>query len=68
MSEPSAERIRLLSMVDIFEPLSEQEIERLNGQVPDVHLQPGHVLRSGGPDREAVHTPEGQDQDIQDEP
>ena len=44
MSEPSAERIRLLSMVDIFEPLSEQEIERLNGQLPDRSLEQGEVF------------------------
>jgi CRP-like cAMP-binding protein len=44
LSEPSAERIRLLSMVDIFEPLSEQEIEQLNGQLPDVHLEPGDMF------------------------
>jgi CRP-like cAMP-binding protein len=44
LSEPSAERIRLLSLVDIFEPLSEQDIERLNGQLPDVHLQPGQMF------------------------
>jgi CRP-like cAMP-binding protein len=44
LSEPSAERIRLLSLVDIFEPLSEQDIERLNGQLPDVHLEPGQMF------------------------
>jgi CRP-like cAMP-binding protein len=38
------ERIKLLSLVDIFEPLSEQEIERLDGQLPDVHLKPGQML------------------------
>ncbi len=38
------ERIKLLSLVDIFEPLSEQEIERLDGQLPDVHLEPGQML------------------------
>jgi len=38
------ERIRLLSLVDIFEPLSEEEIERLNGQLSDVHLEPGEVF------------------------
>jgi CRP/FNR family cyclic AMP-dependent transcriptional regulator len=48
VSEPSAERIRLLSMVDIFEPLSEQEVEQLNGQLPDVHLEPGNMFY--GPD------------------
>ena len=46
MSEPRAERIRLLSLVDIFEPLSEGEIERLNGQLPDVHLEPGQIIYS----------------------
>ena len=44
MSEPSAERIKLLSMVDIFEPLSEQDLARLNSQLPDVHLEPGDMF------------------------
>jgi CRP/FNR family transcriptional regulator len=38
------ERIRLLSMVDIFEPLSTEEIERLNGQLPDRHLEQGEMF------------------------
>jgi len=38
------ERIRLLSLVDIFEPLSEEEIERLNGQLSDVHLEPDEIF------------------------
>jgi CRP/FNR family transcriptional regulator len=38
------ERIRLLSMVDIFEPLSPEEIERLNGQLPDRHLEQGEMF------------------------
>jgi CRP-like cAMP-binding protein len=38
------ERIRLLSMVDIFEPLSFEEIEDLNGHLPDRHLQQGEML------------------------
>jgi CRP/FNR family transcriptional regulator, cyclic AMP receptor protein len=38
------ERIRLLSMVDVFEPLSTEEIEDLNGQLPDRHLQQGEML------------------------
>src|SRR5215204_3480134 len=37
------ERIRLLSMVDILEPLSPEEIEHLNGQLPDRHLQQGKI-------------------------
>ena len=44
LPEPSAERIRLLSVVDIFEPLSEEEIERLNGQLPDRRLDKGEVF------------------------
>src|SRR5688572_8276270 len=43
---PSEERIRLLSLVDIFEPLSSEEIERLDGQLPDVHLKPGEIFYS----------------------
>jgi CRP-like cAMP-binding protein len=42
------ERIRLLSLVDIFEPLSEEEIERLNGQLPDRRLEEGEIFF--GPD------------------
>jgi CRP-like cAMP-binding protein len=38
------ERIRLLSLVDIFEPLSEEEIEQLNGQLTDVHLEKGEIF------------------------
>jgi CRP/FNR family transcriptional regulator, cyclic AMP receptor protein len=38
------ERIRLLSMVDIFEPLSFEEIEDLNGHLPDRHLDHGEML------------------------
>jgi CRP/FNR family cyclic AMP-dependent transcriptional regulator len=40
------ERIRLLSLVDIFEPLSTQEIEELNGQLTDIHLEPGEIFFS----------------------
>jgi CRP-like cAMP-binding protein len=40
----SEERIRLLSLVDIFDPLSEEEIEYLNGQLSDVHLERGQVF------------------------
>ena len=42
--EGRTERVRLLSLVDIFEPLSEEEIERLNGQLSDVHLEPKEVF------------------------
>lgn len=41
---PLDERIRLLSLVDIFEPLSEEEIERLNDQLSDVHLEPAAIF------------------------
>jgi CRP-like cAMP-binding protein len=48
LPDTSAERIRLLSLVDIFEPLTEEEIESLNGQLPDRHLQRGEIFF--GPD------------------
>jgi CRP-like cAMP-binding protein len=38
------ERVWLLSLVDIFEPLSEEEIQELNGQLSDVHLEPGEIF------------------------
>ena len=43
-SEETTERIRLLSLVDIFEPLSTGEIEQLNGQLSDIHLEPGEIF------------------------
>src|SRR5215211_7727683 len=42
--EKREERVRLLSLVDIFEPLSEEEIKRLNGQLSDIHLEPGQIF------------------------
>jgi CRP-like cAMP-binding protein len=42
--ENREERVRLLSLVDIFEPLSEEEIKRLNGQLSDIHLEPGQIF------------------------
>jgi CRP-like cAMP-binding protein len=44
LSEPGAERIRLLTLVDIFEPLSEEEIEHLNGQLSDRRLKNGEIF------------------------
>src|SRR5215212_3395409 len=40
----NAERIRLLSMVDILEPLTEEDIEDLNGQLPDRRLQMDEIF------------------------
>ena len=44
MTERNEERIRLLSLVDIFEPLSEGEIEDLNGQLPDRRIDRGEIF------------------------
>ena len=44
MAEQHEERIRLLSLVDIFEPLTEREIEDLNGQLPDRRIGRGEVF------------------------
>ena len=44
MPDSNAERIRLLSMVDIFEPLTEEEIESLNGQLPDRRLEKDEIF------------------------
>src|SRR5215212_8601682 len=37
----SGERIRLLSLVDVFEPLSAYEIACLDERLPDAHLKTG---------------------------
>jgi CRP/FNR family transcriptional regulator len=44
LTDRNAERIRLLSLVDIFEPLSSEEIEHLSGQLPDTHLERGEMF------------------------
>ncbi|HEY6582506.1 MAG TPA: Crp/Fnr family transcriptional regulator [Rubrobacter sp.] len=42
----SGERIRLLSMVDVFESLSTEEIGRLDERLPDAHLETGEIFYS----------------------
>jgi CRP/FNR family transcriptional regulator len=41
---PPEEKFRLLSMVDILEPLSREEIKELSRRVPDTHFQRGQIL------------------------
>jgi CRP/FNR family cyclic AMP-dependent transcriptional regulator len=41
---PPEEKLRLLSMVDILEPLSREEIEELSILVPDTHFQRAQIL------------------------
>jgi CRP/FNR family transcriptional regulator, cyclic AMP receptor protein len=38
------EKLRLLSMVDILEPLSREEIRELSRRIPDTHYRRGQVL------------------------
>jgi CRP/FNR family transcriptional regulator len=38
------EKLRLLSMVDILEPLSRDEIKELSRRIPDTHYQQGQLL------------------------
>ncbi len=38
------EKIKLLSMVDILEPLSQEQIEELLQQLPDIHFEQGQIL------------------------
>lgn len=46
MPMPLEEQIRLLSMVDLFEPLSESEMQDLAKRAPDTSLQKGDILYS----------------------
>jgi CRP/FNR family transcriptional regulator len=50
----NGERIRFLSMVDVFEPLSAKEIERLDERLPDAHLEMGDIFYSPGDPSEKV--------------
>jgi CRP/FNR family cyclic AMP-dependent transcriptional regulator len=38
------EQVRLLSMVDVFEPLSPEELEDIGRRSPDVHLEEGQMF------------------------
>jgi CRP/FNR family cyclic AMP-dependent transcriptional regulator len=44
MAMPLDEQVRLLSMVDILEPLSREELEELGRRAPDTHLQEGEIF------------------------
>ena len=41
---PPKEKLRLLSMVDILEPLSREEIKELSLRVPDTHIEQGRIF------------------------
>src|SRR5215217_8562831 len=41
---PPEEKLRLLSMVDILEPLTSEEVKELSRRVPDTHFQRGQIL------------------------
>ena len=44
MAMPLGEQVRLLSMVDVFEPLSSEELEEMGRRAPDVYLEEGRVF------------------------
>ncbi len=48
------EKIRLLSMVDVLEPLSEEELEEFSKRVPDTHVEPGRIFYAPGDRSEAL--------------
>jgi len=48
------EKIRLLSMVDVLEPLSEEELEEFGRRVPDIHIREGQTLYTPGDRSEAL--------------
>ena len=48
------EKIRLLSMVDVLEPLSEEELEEFGRRVPDIHVREGQTLYTPKDQSEAL--------------
>lgn len=44
MSLPLEEKVRLLSMVDILEPLTREEIQEISHRIPDRHLEKGQIF------------------------
>ena len=49
-----AEKIRLLSMVDVLEPLSKEELEEFGRRVPDTHVREGQCLYTPEDQSEAL--------------
>jgi len=48
------EKIRLLSMVDVLEPLSEEELKEFGRRVPDTHVEQGQIFFTPGDRSEAL--------------
>ena len=48
------EKIRLLSMVDVLEPLSGKELEEFSRRVPDTHVERGEIFYAPGDRSEAL--------------
>jgi CRP/FNR family cyclic AMP-dependent transcriptional regulator len=44
MRMPLGEQVRMLSMVDVFEPLSSEELAEMGRRTPDVYLEEGRVF------------------------
>jgi CRP/FNR family transcriptional regulator, cyclic AMP receptor protein len=47
-SAPSQKKVRLLSLVDVFQPLSREQIEELSRQLPDVRLRKDEIFYAPG--------------------
>jgi CRP/FNR family transcriptional regulator, cyclic AMP receptor protein len=48
------EKLRLLSMVDVLEPLSKEELEKFSRRVPDTHVEKGRVSFTPGDRSDAL--------------
>ena len=48
------EKIRLLSMVDVLEPLSEEELQEFSRLVPDTHIEEGQIFYTPEDQSEAL--------------
>jgi len=48
------EKLRLLSMVDVLEPLSQEQLEEFSRRVPDTHVESGRVFFTPGDRSDAL--------------
>lgn len=48
------EKLRLLSMVDVLEPLSGEELEEFSRRIPDTHVGRGQVFYAPGDRSDAL--------------
>jgi hypothetical protein len=59
------EKIRLLSMVDVLEPLTGEELEEFSRRVPDTHIEQGGIFYAPEETASTLYAQKGSGENIQ---